>query len=212
MQVLTGDEGVFIRSLASRGAVGGLSAAAGDAVVLLDAFGKDVVLIETVGAGQDEFDIVNAAHTTVVINTPGTGDDIQIMKAGIMEIADIYGVNKADLPGADLTVNQLRSLLSTNPSGVRTAEIIRMVAITGDGIDDLADACDTHYEFLVGSGQLDVEDRKRARCRIVSLAQDLLVANLFSQSGGDKRLDYLAAAVADRTLDPHTAVKQWVEN
>ena len=109
MQELSSDPEIFMRSLASRGALGGLSAATLDVIALLDAFGKDVILIETVGAGQDEVEIAGTAQTTILVNMPGTGDDIQTMKAGIMEIADVLAVNKADLPGADLLVSQLRA-------------------------------------------------------------------------------------------------------
>ena len=137
MTELYSDPDVFIRSLASRGALGGLSAATQDVVHVLDAYGKDVILIETVGAGQDEVDIAGAAQTTVLVNTPNMGDEVQTLKAGIMEIADVLAVNKSDLPGADRMVSALKALLSLNPDRGWDPPVVRVVATQGEGTEKL---------------------------------------------------------------------------
>ena len=210
MQELSSDPEIFMRSLASRGALGGISAATLDVIAVLDAFGKDTILIETVGAGQDEVEIAGAAQTTVLVNTPGSGDDIQAMKAGIMEIADILAVNKADLPGADLLVSQLRALLSLLPDRAWTPPIVKLIATEEVGIDDLVTACDDHWEFLTSSGRLREQREERARHQILTLARSQLLAGLMDDEGGGGRLDHLIRAVADGELDPHTAAREWV--
>ena len=211
MQALTNDHDIFIRSLASRGALGGLSDGVADAVLLLDAFGKDIILIETVGAGQDEVEIAGTAQSTVLINTPGMGDDIQTMKAGIMEIADILAVNKADLPGADTLIGQLRALLSLNTAKRWLPPIVRMIATERNGIAELADACDSHRAYLAESGLLADDERKRVRQRILSLTRNRLLADLLDHAGGEDQLDTLVTAVVNRTLDPHAAVDRWLD-
>lgn len=210
MQELTSDAGIFLRSLASRGALGGLSEGTLDVILVLDAFGKDVILVETVGAGQDEVEIAGTAQTTVLVNTPGMGDDIQAMKAGIMEIANILAVNKADLPGADVIVSQLAALLSLAPQGAWETPILRMVATTGEGIEELADACDRHHAYLVESGELAAAEQRRARRQILGLARQRLLSRLIENAGGEERLATLAAAVARREVDPHSAVEAWI--
>ena len=211
MQSLTSDSGIFIRSLATRGALGGLSDGVADALLLLDAFGKDVILIETVGAGQDEVEIAGTAQTTVLISTPGMGDDIQTMKAGIMEIADVHAVNKADLPGADILIGQLKALLSLSTDKSWDPPIVRMIATERSGIAELADACGAHRAFLTESGRLTDDERDRARHRIVGLTRNRLLANLLHQAGGEDRLEPILTAVVDRTLDPHAAVDLWLQ-
>ena len=210
MQDLTADPEIFVRSFASRGALGGLAPSTLDAVTVLDAFGKDVILIETVGAGQDEVEIAGTAQTTVVLNTPGAGDDIQAMKAGIMEIADVLAVNKADLPGADTLVGQLEALLTFAPDHDWEPPIVRMVATRGEGIGDLVDACDRHGAFLRESGRLEAADRRRARYQLLALARAQLLAGLMKQAGGEDTLESLVEAVVQRRLDPHSAVDQWL--
>lgn len=210
MQELTADSGIFLRSLASRGSLGGLSEGSMDVILVMDAFGKDVILIETVGAGQDEVEIAGTALTTVLVNTPGMGDDIQAMKAGIMEIADVLAVNKADLPGADILVSQLSALLSLAPAEGWDPPIIKVTATEAEGIEALIDACDKHHAYLVESGTIAESEANRARRQIVALARRRLLAQLIEHSGGQDRLDELVAAVAERQLDPHSAVDQWI--
>ena len=211
MQELTGDEGIFMRSMATRGALGGLSATAADAVAVLDAFGKDVVLLETVGAGQDEVEVASAEQTTLVLNTPGTGDDVQALKAGIMEIADILVVNKADLPGADALVAQLKALLSISEHGEWLIPIVKVVASRGEGVPELADAIERHRTFLESSGHLEKDRRERARKQLIAAAQAELLRRAL-QRAGDGGLNDLVDAIAERRLDPHTAASELLDS
>ncbi|MXX81443.1 MAG: methylmalonyl Co-A mutase-associated GTPase MeaB [Chloroflexi bacterium] len=209
MTELYSDEGVFIRSLASRGALGGLSAATQDVVHILDAYGKDVILIETVGAGQDEVDIAGAAQTTILVNTPNMGDEVQTLKAGIMEIADVLAVNKSDLPGADRMVSALKALLSLNPDRGWDPPVVRIVGTKGEGIDKLTEACDSHFEELQSSGKLEAAELARARQQITSLAR-ANVLNRMRTETGEQRLVDLSKAVARRRADPHSAAAAWL--
>ena len=211
MQELTGDAGIFMRSMATRGALGGLSATAADAVAVLDAFGKDAIFLETVGAGQDEVEVASAAQTTLVINTPGTGDDVQTLKAGIMEIADILVVNKADLAGADALIAQLKALLSISEHGDWLIPIVKVVATRGEGIAELADTIDRHRAFLESSGHLETDRRERARKQLVAAAQAELLRRALRRAG-DGGLDDLVQAIAERRLDPHTAAGQLIDS
>jgi len=206
----SGDEGVFIRSMASRGRVGGLAQATGDAVRVLDAAGFDVVVVETVGAGQAEVDIADVAHTTVVVAVPGLGDDIQAIKAGILEIADVFCVNKADLPGADRTVAQLKMNLSIGMRG-REVEwmppIVETVAITGAGVDDLAAAIDAHAAFLRDGDGWRQRERLRAGAELRRRLHAHLVDRLLDDAEAgpvDRVLDLLVA----RRIDPAAAVRE----
>ncbi len=209
MTDLYADPDVFIRSLASRGTLGGLSAATQDIIHVLDAYGKDVILIETVGAGQDEVDIAGAAQTTILVNTPNMGDEVQTLKAGIMEIADVLAVNKSDLPGADRMVSALKALLSLNPEHGWDPPVVRIVGTQGEGIDQLVEACDQHFEELQQSGKLAATELERARQQITSLARANLLRQLHNQAG-EQRLESLAREVADRVTDPHTAAASWL--
>ncbi|MCY4618960.1 MAG: methylmalonyl Co-A mutase-associated GTPase MeaB [Chloroflexi bacterium] len=209
MSELYSDSDVFIRSLASRGALGGLSAATQDVVHVLDAYGKDVILIETVGAGQDEVDIAGAAQTTILVNTPNMGDEVQTLKAGIMEIADVLAVNKSDLPGANRMVSALKALLSLNPDRGWDPPVVPIVATQGEGIEKLAEACDAHFEELESSGKMQTAELDRARQQITSLARATILHRLNTESG-EERLAKLANDVASRSSDPHTAAAEWL--
>ena len=209
MTELYSDSEVFIRSLASRGALGGLSAATQDVVHVLDAYGKDVILIETVGAGQDEVDIAGAAQTTVLVNTPNMGDEVQTLKAGIMEIADVLAVNKSDLPGADRMVSALKALLSLNPDRGWDPPVVRVVATQGEGTKKLVEACDAHFDELQTSGRLEAAELERARQQITALARANLLNQLHTEAG-EERLSRLANDVAARVADPHTAAAAWL--
>ena len=206
MQELTSDPEIFMRSLASRGALGGLSSGTMDVILALDAFGKDVILIETVGAGQDEVEIAGTAQTTVLINTPGMGDDIQAMKAGIMEIADVLGINKADLPGAEILESQLRALLTFSAHKDWEPPIVRMVATKNEGMAALADACDRHHAYLRESGRWEAAEKRRARHQLLTEARQRLLRRIMERGGGEARFDALVTAVARRETDPHSAV------
>lgn len=200
------DAGVFIRSLATRGALGGLSRSTSDTVHVMDAMGCDVVLIETVGVGQDEIDIVRTAHTTVVVLVPGLGDDIQAIKAGILEIADLFVVNKADLDGADRTVGDLRGLqmlLSEMPAWL--PPIVRTVAARDEGVAELVQQIETHREFLLTHQDAQQRALMRARFVVSNLVREGVGQRVdnWLQGSGEGRA--LVQAVAERQLDPYTA-------
>ena len=207
MQDLALDPGVFMRSMAGRGALGGLAPAIDDVVSVMDSFGFDYVLIETVGAGQDEVEIAGTALSTVLVNNPGTGDDIQALKAGIIEIADILVVNKADHPGADVLVSQLQALLSLAPAGSRRPPILKTTAIKGEGLGKLLDAIDAHRKELETSGDLAARLREDARHAVISNARAILLEKI-RQATPEAELEGLVAKVAARELDPHTAAER----
>ena len=210
MQDLVLDPGVFVRSMASRGALGGLAPTIDDAVAVMDAFGFPYVFIETVGAGQDEVEIAGTALSTVLVNNPGTGDDIQALKAGIIEIADVLVVNKADRPGADVLVSQLRALLSLAPSEGREVPILSTVATTGDGVPELVDAIDEHRAWLDSSGELAEHRRQEARHQVLSVAQRMLLERIRATTS-EETLGELVTRVADRSLDPKSAAEELIE-
>ena len=197
------DEGVYIRSMASRGHLGGLSWATPQALLVLDAAGFDIVLVETVGVGQAEVEIASSADTTVVAMAPGMGDSIQAAKAGILEIADVFVVNKADREGAARTVSELREMQKLG-HGDWLAPITKTVASTGDGIADLADAIEGHYAWLADEGRLEGRRLDRARVQLRELALGT-VRRRFAEVGDGDLLEVLSAEVARRETDPYTA-------
>ena len=204
------DQGVFIRSMASRGHLGGLSWATPQAVLVLDAAGYDVVIIETVGVGQAEVEIASTADTSIVAIAPGMGDAIQAAKAGILEIADVFCVNKADREGADRTVRELRDMQRLGHdlgSDARPAEIVKTVAAKDEGIDQLADAVEGHFASLSGSGLLHQRRLARARVHVREIALGQ-VRQRFAQLGDGDLVEDLSAAVARRETDPYTAAEQ----
>lgn len=206
MSKLVSDEGVFIRSMATRGSLGGLARAALDAVDLLDAGGFDVILIETVGVGQDEVDVVQAAHTTAVVSAPGLGDDIQAIKAGVLEIADIHVVSKADRPDANRTLRELKGMLMLSlPEGEGhwRVPVVATSAESGEGVDELVAAIDRHREHLTASGDLEVKQRMIAATRTVKVAEEIVRDN-FARQRRD-RLSDLLERVSSRETDPHSA-------
>lgn len=211
MQELTADPNIFIRSMATRGALGGVAATTNDVVAVLDAAGKDVILVETVGAGQDEVAVAATAHTTMVINTPGTGDDIQALKAGILEIADILVVNKADLPGAERLVGHLAALLSLAPAAPWKPPILRTVATRDEGIAALADAVEEHRRHLEESARIQEHRRAQARARLLAAAQSELLRRLLIAPDVDGHLEALVDRVARREVDPYTAAASLID-
>jgi LAO/AO transport system kinase len=201
------DPGVYMRSMAGRGALGGLAPTIDGVVAVMDAFGFDYVIVETVGAGQDEVEIAGTALTTVLVNNPGTGDDIQALKAGIIEIADILVVNKADHPGADVLVSQLRALLSLAPKGSVHPPILKTTATKGEGFAELADAIDKHYADLQSSGDLAARRVVDARHQVLSLTRAILLEKI-RQATDESDLAALVSRVANRELDPHSAAEE----
>ena len=207
MQDLTADSGVFMRSMASRGNLGGLSESAGGAIDLLDAAGYDVVIVETVGAGQDEVEVANAAGTTVLVTNPGAGDEIQSMKAGLMEVAQVMVVNKADLAGADTAVAQLRALLAIAGPTAWVPPILKATARTGEGIVELVDAIDRHQEHLRTSEHAVEERRLLAERQVIALARAALHREALVAAAANGALAALVEDVAARQRDPRSAAE-----
>jgi LAO/AO transport system kinase len=227
------DPGVFFRSMSSRGRAGGLAAKTGDAVRLMDAFGFDVVLVETVGAGQSEVDIIEVADTSIVALMPEMGDDIQINKAGILEIGDIYVVNKADLGGAEKTERWIKAMLMMDEEAVEILTktthaqeyevqsgkifdkiarsgwkppVIKTIADKGEGIPELADAIEEHFKYLKESGML-IETRKK---RLTREMTEILVNEIKKYLRSNRAVDFdkIVEKVTSNNLDPHTAVEK----
>lgn len=211
MQDLTSDPGVFIRSMATRGALGGLAAATNEVTTVLDACGKDVVLVETVGAGQDEVEIADTAHTTVVINIPGAGDDMQAIKAGILEIADILVVNKADLPNAESVFKQLHIFTDLNRNEGWQVPILKVVAYKEQGIQELLDEIEKHRGYLQSSGRLEEMKRKRARRQLLAITQGILLERVLAKAEADGGIDDLVKAISSREIDPRTAAEKLIQ-
>jgi LAO/AO transport system kinase len=210
MQEHATDDGVYIRSMGSRGHLGGLSWAAPQAIRVLDAAGCDIILVETVGVGQAEVEIASLADTTVVLLAPGMGDAIQVAKAGILEIADIFVVNKADRDGADTTARDLRQMMSLGEKRSReewTPPILKTVASRNEGTADVLDAIDRHHDWLVSSGSLDARRRVRAADEIEALAVTTLRRRIGDLRDGSL-LDELAGRVVAGVLDPYAAADE----
>jgi LAO/AO transport system kinase len=209
MQTLGLDKGVFIRSMATRGNLGGLARATVDAVAILDAAGFGKIIVETVGVGQDEVEIVKTADVSVVVLVPGMGDDIQAIKAGIMEIGDIFVINKADREGVLRTEKELESLLSlaARPDDWYPP-IVKTVATESKGINDLAAAIESYDDFQRKTESSAARRESIARWRILELLRERLLAQTLSADSASERLDALAAEVADKRRDPYSAVDE----
>ena len=233
MQDHASDPGVFIRSLATRGSLGGLSRATGDCIRVMDAMGKDVIVVETVGVGQDEIDIAQMAHTTLLVTVPGMGDDIQAIKAGILEVADVFVVNKSDLDGADRTVRELRQMLELRHALRRPATdhdvhhrlraraagkptppapevdeweppILKAIAARDHGLDPVMEAVSGHRDFLERTGQRAERERARARMQFLALLRNRLLQSALDRLEAEKgRLDEVALSIARREADPY---------
>ena len=210
MPELARDPEIFVRSMATRGELGGLAAATAEVVAVLDAAGKELVLIETVGAGQDEVEVASTAETTVVVLTPGGGDGVQAMKAGIMEVADILVVNKADLPGVDAVVGQLQAMTAMDARGGPATPVVETVATKGDGVAELADAIEEHRRQQEASGELERQRLERARRQVLALARHELLAGVVRATERDGRLEELVRSVARRELDPYAAAQRLI--
>ncbi len=212
MQEHATDDGVFIRSMASRGHLGGLSWATPQAVRLLDGAGFDLIMIETVGVGQAEVEIASLADSTLVVVAPGMGDSVQAAKAGILEIADIFAVNKIDRPGAQEAIRDLRTMLAMARYGEGDwrPPIVAMSAATGEGADDLVTRLDQHWAWLTESGKRESRRRARARAEVSAIAVSALRARVGGVPG-DSRLDELAGLVAQGQLDPYSAADRLID-
>lgn len=206
------DEGVFIRSLATRGALGGLSRSTSDIALVMDALGMDFVIIETVGVGQDEVDIVKEAHTTCVVMVPGLGDDIQAIKAGILEIGDIFVVNKADRDGADRTARELSTMLEMRKQveGGWNPQVLRTEAQRGTGIEELTSEILTHRDFLLASGSINEFLRERSQRHFMDVLRDTLYRKALLYIQQDNSFDKMMTEMSDHRIDPYSAVEEIV--
>lgn len=211
MQSQWSDPEVFIRSMASRGSWGGLAAATVDVVELLDAFGKDVVIAETVGVGQSEYDVVDAVHSTIVVVVPESGDSIQVMKAGLMEIADIFVINKADRDGAEEMEIGLRSMLDMRKEDGWRPPIVQAVATRGEGLTSLLEELEEHRAHLLKENLIEKWARNAVRARVRSLVHETLRDQFWKDRSGP-RLDRLVEEVLSRRLTPGDAVQQLISS
>lgn len=209
MQSLSTNPGIFIRSMATRGKLGGLSAAVDEALMILDAAGYEILIVETVGVGQDEVDIVKIASATLVMLVPGMGDDIQAFKAGIMEIGDIYVVNKADRQGVSQMEGELKELLSiaTGREDGWMPPIVKTIATQGKGVSELADSIQEYRRLLAESANTEDREIPLFRERILELLQRRLVKTLLGRIP-DEKLDQYAEKLMTRKSDPYTIVDQ----
>ncbi len=232
------DPEVFIRSMATRGNLGGLSRATSDVVTVMDAMGKDVVLVETVGVGQDEIEVAELAHTVVVVAVPGMGDDVQAIKAGVLEIADVFAVNKADREGADRTVRDLQQMLelrrstATRPAldhdaahrmraagawspdepGFWEPPIVKTVAVRDEGVGDLAEAIEAHRGHLEATGLRREREVARARAGFLALLRERLIAGALARLAAEQgQLDEIAGRIVARQADPFQLVDELAE-
>ena len=213
MQGHAGDEGMFIRSMATRGFLGGLSRSTAEVALLLDAAGKRQILIETVGVGQDEIDIVRLADCVLVILVPGMGDDIQNMKAGLMEIGDIFVLNKADREGADRLEQQLHAMLSqVMPRDGWHSPVVRTIASEDKGIGELAETIEKFREHFAAGGERRKKHLQHWEKRLVELLESRLLERVLGNKDGEARLQALAGEVADRKKDPFTAVSELLKD
>lgn len=211
MGEVAGDPGVFVRSMATRGALGGLARGTLEAVDILDAGGYEVVIIETVGVGQDEVDIVRAAHTTVVVSAPGLGDDVQAIKAGVLEIADIHAVSKGDKPEADKTVADLKGMLGLGVALTRTivgrlVPVIKTCSPKDEGIAELVAAIDAHRAHLVDTGEMEQRRRSIRERRMLKAAEQILHDEF--ERRGEGRMAKLLDELAKGHISPQTAARQ----
>lgn len=211
MQELAGDPEVFIRSMGSRGALGGLAVATNDAINVLDAFGKELIIVETVGAGQVEVEIVRFAHTCVVVTMPGGGDEIQAIKAGILEIGDVFVVNKADREGAHRTCADLEMMLDTRGGLDGEAwkpRVLSTVALEGTGVEEVAGAVREHYAYLKASGGLEQHTALRMKAELIGILNQRVSRAAERALGEGGAGEELVRRMAAREIDPHSAAEE----
>jgi LAO/AO transport system kinase len=205
------DEGVYIRSMASRGALGGLSEATLQAALLMDAAGKEEVFLETVGVGQAEIDIIDHADTVVLVLMPGSGDSVQALKAGIMEIPDVIVVNKANHPLTDSMIREIKGVLALGPPTDWDVPVLRTEATTAEGVEELADQIDAHHEYIESAGTLAERRRRNLMNEVLGLATVRMRRKLEVSLDGDERVRELLDQVVERQLDPASAAELLLE-
>jgi GTPase len=211
MQAHATDPGVFIRSMATRGHLGGLAAATDQALLVLSAAGKDVILVETVGVGQDEVAIVGTADVSLVVLVPGLGDEVQALKAGIMEIADVFVVNKADRDGVERVVTEIESMLSLAPPGTERPAIVRTVATRDEGTAELLEAVEAYRKRASEAGLIEARRRARLRRQLEDAVRKRVMGHVFERVVPPAELEATVARLAERSLDPFTAADGIVE-
>jgi LAO/AO transport system kinase len=202
------DPGVFIRSMATRGSLGGMAEAALQAALLMDAAGKDDVFLETVGVGQAEVDVIDHADTVVLVLIPGSGDSIQALKAGVMEIPDVIVVNKADHPMTDTMVREIRGVLSLGDQHGWKVPVVRTEASKGEGIDELVDALDAHHRHIAEAGTLVERRARNLRAEVLGIAAARMRRELESKAEADPEWSALLERVVNREIDPATAARE----
>jgi LAO/AO transport system kinase len=209
MQDLSTDQGVFIRSMASRNYAGGIAKATKDAVRILDAAGKDVIVVETVGAGQSEVGIIKVAQTIVVVHAPGLGDEIQAIKAGIMEIGDIFVVNKADSANADKTVTDLQAILQLGGEKGWRPPVVKTVALTGDGVPELLEKLEEHWHYLEKDSEGKMKLLKaKAEAELTEAIKEKVLSSIVDNLKKEGRLDECLQKILRREKDPHSAAEE----
>jgi len=213
MQTLGVDPGIYIRSMATRGHLGGLAAATADVAAVLEAAGKDPIIIETVGVGQDEIDIVKLAEISIVVLVPGMGDDVQALKAGIMEIGDIFVINKCDRPGVEKMERAVLGMLSLahRPDGWQPP-IVKTTATKGEGVAELLQTIERYYVFFHNSLSRARKKQEAERQRLITLLEERLVNTAVEQIFPDKELNNLITAIAERRQDPYSVVEEIIRN
>ena len=211
MQEHTLDKEVYVRSMGTRGHLGGLARATSDAVRAIDAFGKDIIFVETVGTGQSEVEVIDIAHTVIVTDVPGSGDDIQASKAGIMEIADIFAVNKMDLPGADKKVTEINAMLDIDPSEKEWRPPVMLTnSRSGEGVPELADKILEHLQYLKDSGQMEQKGLKRSRDELQDLMKYKLTQELCQKLEGQPAYETAIKKIATRKEDPYSVAERLI--
>ena len=205
------DPGVFIRSMATRGSLGGLAEAALQAALLMDASGKDDVILETVGVGQGEIDIVDHADTVVLALMPGSGDSIQALKAGVMEIPDVIVVNKADHPLADTMIREVKAVLALGPSRSWRVPVVRTEAVKGEGITELVETIDAHREHIIEEGTLNDRRARNLRAEVLGIAAARMRREFEQRATSDPEWAGLLERVVRREIDPATAARELLE-
>ena len=211
MADLNNDPGVFIRSMGTRGALGGLSKAVHGAVKVLDIFGMDYIFIETVGVGQSEIDIVKLADTVIMVMVPGLGDDIQAIKAGIMEIGDIFAVNKSDRDDAERTAAEIEAMLDFNRNEEYRPPVLNIIARDSKGIEKLLELVEKHWEYENRSGSYKKKKLNRVRAEIMDIFRDEVMKTLYSISENTNIINELAQKVMDKQMDPYTAADRLMD-
>ncbi|MGL5206622.1 MAG: methylmalonyl Co-A mutase-associated GTPase MeaB [Acidaminococcaceae bacterium] len=213
MMDLIADEGIFVRSMATRGSLGGLSQKSGDAVKLMDAYGIDVIIVETVGVGQSEVDIVKTADTTMVVVVPGLGDDIQAIKAGILEIGDLFTINKADREGVDKLNIEIEMMLELNQESVEwRPPINRTVASKDEGIKEVVDSIEEHKKFLFQTGKIENIRAKRIKSEVAAMVNDRIGRYVDSKVVATEEFAKTIVRLQNREIDPYSVVSKIVDS